>query len=154
MQLPKLDNWLDTRLGLHHAAQVIGGVRKAIAQPEPNWTHLGLLIMPEGVTTGSLSQVGTLTLNFADCAIIHQPLQGAARSMPLAGHTQLTLADMIDEALAQTGASIKLDRAKVTSPTPIKVDAALAADYARVLNWVGALLAKFRESLLGERSKL
>jgi hypothetical protein len=154
MQLPKLENFMDTRLGLHHAAQVIGGVRKVVAQQEPNWAHLGLQTVSEGVTTGSLPQVGTLTLNFANATIIHQPLQGSARTMPLVGHTQLSLADLIDEALANTGTQIKLDRAKVTSSAPIKVDRTLAADYARVLNWVTPILTKFRESLLGERSKL
>jgi hypothetical protein len=152
--LPKLENWLDTRLGLHHAAQVIGAVRKAVATPEPNWAHLGLRTVTEGVTTGALPHVGTLTLNFGQRAIIHAPQQGSPRTISLLGHSQFTLADFMDEALAQTGQSIRLDRAKITSRDPFNIDATLAAQYADVLNWVTSLLSRFHESLPGEKSKL
>jgi hypothetical protein len=153
-ELPKLKNWLDTRLGLHRAAQVIGGVRKVVAEPEPNWAHLGLQVIPEGVTTGVLPKVGTLTLNFGQRAIIHSPVQGSPRTILLLGHSQITLADFIDEALAQTGQMVRLDRAKIANRDPFNINETLASEYATVLNWANQLLADYRQSLPGEKSKL
>lgn len=154
MQLPELPNWIETRVGLHYAAQVIGGVRKAVAEPEPNWAHLGLQAVPEGITTASLPKVGTVTLNFSDAAIIHQPLQGSPRSIAIESHNQQTLAELLEETLAVNGVEVELDRSKLTSKAPIHINTAIATDYAHVLNWAFKLLTEFRESLLGERSKL
>src|SRR5437588_10139812 len=108
MTLSRMNNWQGTRRALHEAAQVIGGVRKVVAAPEPNWAHLGLQIMPEGVTTGALPGIGTLTLNFPQAAVIHTLADGTTRTFPLAGHSQLELADQIDQALSSQ--RVRLDR--------------------------------------------
>src|SRR5690554_1295669 len=42
MALPALANWDSTRVGLHHAAQVVGAIRKVDAAPLPNYLHYAL----------------------------------------------------------------------------------------------------------------
>jgi hypothetical protein len=152
--LPKLQNWLETRLGLHRAAQVVGGVKRAAATPEPNWTHLGLFIDAEGVTTGALPNVGGLALRFADREIVYTPPQGAPQSLSLEGHTQQSLADAVETLLQSNGYEVNIDRSKITSSDPLAINLAQAADYARALRFMGDVLARFRESLVGEKSPL
>jgi hypothetical protein len=152
--LPRLENWFDTRLGLHRAAQVVGGVRRAVATPEPNWTHLGLGITPQGVTTGMLPNRGSLDLHFADRSIVFNPLQGDQDSLLLDGHTQLSLTDALESLLCSSGHEVKIDRGKITSADALSINPAQAADYAQTLMFMGDMLARFRESLPGEKSPL
>jgi len=155
MSLPELADWTDTRIGLHQASQVIGGVRRAVASPEPNWAHLGLRISPKGVTTSALTGVGTLTLDFPATSTLYQPEGGGpAQSIPLAGQTQISLANAVESMLHAAGHPVALDRSKITANTPLKVNESTAADYAIVLNRIGSVLAEFRESLPGEKSPL
>ncbi len=97
MPLPALANWDNTRTGLHQAAQVVGAIRKIDATPLPNYLHLALEVVPQGVTSGSLapSVGGELVLNFAERAIIYTSPEGTVTSVPLEGHTQVTLLDAL-----------------------------------------------------------
>jgi hypothetical protein len=154
LALPRLENWLDTRLGLHRAAQVVGGVRRAVAEPEPNWTHLGLRPAPEGVTTGELPNVGHLDLRFADESIIYSTPEDNQHTLSLEGHTQSSLADALEGLLRSNGRELKIDRSKVTSTDPLTINSVQAAEYASTLSFMSDVLARFRESLPGEKSPL
>src|SRR5688500_17367775 len=112
--LPRLENWLDTRLGLHRASQVVGRVRRAVAEPEPNWTHLGLRIMHDGLTTGLLAGLGTIDLHFADRSIVFTTANGDQHSLSTDGHNQLSLADAVEVMLRAARYDVRIDRSKIT----------------------------------------
>jgi hypothetical protein len=152
--LPNLENWLETRLGLHRAAQVVGGVKRVAVPPEPNWTHLGLFITDEGLTTGVLPNAGSLEMRFADRAIVYIPSQGEPESLRLERHTQLSLAAALEALLRSNGHEVKIDRSRITSTDPLLIKSTQAAEYARILRFMGEVLARFRESLAGEKGPL
>jgi len=158
MALPALANWERTRIALHRAAQVIGAVRAAVAEPEPNWVHLGLLATPDGVTTGDLPHVGEVALDFKNLAVRYQPLEQPPGqdpvTLPLAQQTQGALADEVEQALAAAGHPVTLRRDKLTHTGAFAADAATAADYAQVLYPMADMLERFRASLPGGKSRL
>ncbi len=147
MPLPALSNWEETRVGLHQAAQVIGGINQAMAAPLPNWLHLTLRVIPQGLITRPLPGGGELMLDFAQRTIIYTG-QSAA-SIPLAGHSQATLTDAVLATLANAGQTIKPDRSKLTGDTPLHVDGQTAEDYAWALHRVYSSLARFHAGLYG-----
>ncbi len=152
MALPELSNWEKTREALHQATQVIGGVRRAVAEPEPNWAHLGLQVVPEGLTTGPLL-VGECRLHFPELKIryLHD---GRTAEVPIAGHSQRSLADALEAALAAAGHENALDRGKITGETPLEPDRRTATEYAGALNLIWQALGRFRSSLPGDKSPL
>jgi hypothetical protein len=153
MAFPKLKNWDTTRTALHQGAQVIGAVRAAVADPEPNWAHLGLRVVPEGLTTGMLA-IGELILDFRTLTILYNPKNQGQVGFALAQHNQQSLADAVESALAGLGHPTILKRDKITRDTTFDMDAEVAADYARVLFLLHEVFRVFRESLPGEKSRL
>jgi hypothetical protein len=154
MALPALSNWDTTRTALHQAAQVVGAVRAAVAAPEPNWVHLGLRVLPEGLTTGVLPAVGELVLDFRTLTILYKATNQHQVGFALAQHSQISLADAVENTFIGLGHSTTLKRDKITSDTVFNMDADTAADYARVLFLLYEILRSFRESLPGEKSRL
>ena len=153
MTLPKLTDWDTTRTALHQAAQVVGAVRAAVATPEPNWGHLGLRVVPEGLTTGVLS-IGELILDFRTLTILYNPTNQDQVGFALAQHSQKSLADAIENALTGSGRPTLLKRDKITGESICDINAETAADYARVLFLVYEIFRSFREGLPGEKSRL
>ena len=100
MLLPPLTDWDETRRGLHAAAQVIGAVRAAVAEPLPNYAHLGLAVDPAGLTTGPLPGVGELALDFAAGTLLYTPPDREPAGFALIQHTQRSLANAVDAGLA------------------------------------------------------
>ncbi|MCB9453953.1 MAG: hypothetical protein H6672_21175 [Anaerolineaceae bacterium] len=147
MPLPALSNWTQTRVGLHQTAQVIGAINRTVAEPLPNWLHLTLRVIPEGLITRPLPFGGELVLDFAQRAIRYTG--DPAVTVPLAGHTQVGLADALLAALANAGHPLSPDRSKLTGNTPLTVDAQTAEDYAWVLHRVYSGLARFHAGRYG-----
>ncbi|MEP6986533.1 MAG: DUF5996 family protein, partial [Chloroflexota bacterium] len=71
MSLPALQNWDVTRQSLHLAAQVVGGIKKVSVQPLPNYAHLGLYIIKDGLTSGRLTDGGELQLNLPQSSVVY-----------------------------------------------------------------------------------
>jgi hypothetical protein len=147
-----LPDWTETRVGLQQAARVIGGARAAVAEPEPNWAHLGLRVVPDGLTTGALPSVGELFLDFKTLAILFNPLEGDSVGFALARHTPVTLADAIENALDTLGYMVTLNRSKITGDKVFNIDQRIASDYARALNMIDQTFQRFRASLQGQKS--
>jgi hypothetical protein len=154
MTLPTLSNWTNTRTALHQAAQVIGAVRAAVAEPEPNWVHLGLHPVVNGLSTGELPGMGEVVLDFRKLTLAYQSDHQPATLLPLSQHTQTTLADVLEQTLAQAGHAITLKRDNIAGAIPLAPDAAMAVDYAQVLFLMAETLGRFRESLPGAKSRL
>ncbi len=154
MILPALINWTDTRTALHQAAQVIGGVRAAVAPPEPNYLHLGLSPIPEGLTTGALPGMGELVLDFGALAVFYHPPEHDPVGFALARHSQVTLADALEEGLSLLGHPVTLKRDKVAGTAVFHANPDIAAAYARVLARVTAVLDRVQASLPGQTSRV
>lgn len=152
MSLPTLSDWNTTREGLHQASQVIGAVRAAVAAPEPNWTHLGLTVLPQGLSTGKLPSVGELVLEFTTLTIVYHPPDHDPAGFALALHTQRSLADAVEQGVAALGHPVALPRDRLTGETVFDFDPRLAADYARVLHSVSETFKRFRASLPGPKT--
>ena len=154
MQLPFLFEWTSTRQSLHQAAQVVGAVRAAIAEPEPNWTHLGLRVVPNGLTTGKLPDFGTLTLDFVIQSILFDPPDRDPVGFSLARHTQITLAKAVAQGLEDLGYPVALNYDKLTGEGSFDINPVPATDYAKILVAMDSILGDFRTSLPGEKSRL
>lgn len=149
MSLPALTNWDATRIALHQAAQPLGQIRKMIIPHQPNHAHLTLPITKHGLTTGE-TEHGTLSLDFIDRTVTYLCPAGDLETIPLAGHTQLTLTEAILAAMDKHGHPVaSIDRTEITGTTPLEVDAALAKDYAGVLYSMFTTFARFRAGLIG-----
>lgn len=154
MPLPALVDWDATHTGLHQAAQVIGGVRAAIAAPEPNYTHLGLHVVPGGLSSGALPDVGEFALDFGSASILYTRPGHEPVGFALAQHTQQTLADAVDAALAEYGYAVAVNRDKLHGAGLLRVDPAAGAAYAEALTRIHTVFDRFRTSLPGQKSPL
>ncbi|MBN1681854.1 MAG: hypothetical protein JW966_16365 [Anaerolineae bacterium] len=152
MSLPPLKNWDGTRISLHQSAQVLGAVRAAIVRPEPNDVHLGLRVVPEGLTTGDLPGVGEMLLTFRAATILYKPPQKEPAGFSLMRHHQVSLTDAVNHALQAFGHTIILDREKLAQTTVFEIDPAAADGYAGVLNLMVSALNRVRDSLPGEKT--
>jgi hypothetical protein len=154
MQLPFLYEWTTTRQSLHQAAQVIGAVRAAVAEPEPSGTHLGLRVVPEGLTTGKLPDLGVMTLDFTTQAILFDSLDRDPVGFSLARHTQITLAEAVANGLEALGRPIELNYDKLSGEDVFDINPVSAVDYARILAAMNDILGAFRKRLHGKKTPL
>lgn len=148
MTLPALTNWESTRTTLHLASRILGESRKAAGVRLPNHAHLTLEVTPRGLTTNK-TDAGTLTLDYPDREITYVCPEGSVTKIPLAGHSQVSLAEEVLKALADHSHPLTLNYAEITDTNPLQPDAALAADYAAVQYSMFATIARFRARLIG-----
>lgn len=154
MALPSLNNWHTTRIGLHQASQVVSSLRRVVAEPEPNWTHIGLRYKPGGLTTEELPNLGKVDMNFADRSLVVTLSGIKPEEISFQGLSPTQLADALEEKLREHGHKIVLDRGKIVSTEPLDVDVDLACDYDVTLGAIIEALGQFRASLPGEKSPL
>jgi hypothetical protein len=156
MPLPALANWDSTRTGLHQAAQVVGAIRKVDAAPLPNYLHLALEVVPQGVTSGPLAPSigGELLLNFAERAITYTSPEGSVTSLPLEGHTQVTLLDAVLAAMDTAGHPVQVDRSKITGQEVLNVHSDAAREYNQALYKIYLGFARFKARLFGSMSRM
>lgn len=156
MPLPALSDWGHTRIGLHQAAQVIGAIRKLDAEELPNYQHLALEVVPEGLTSGPLAPSigGELLLDFRNAAVVYTCPEGTVSSVPVAAHTQTTLMDAVLEAMAKAGHPANPDRSKVGGTDSLRVHPGMGEEYLEALYSIYTGIARFRARLLGPMSKM
>ena len=153
MSLPALSNWDATRKSLHLAAQVIGGIRKVSIQPLPNYAHLGLYIVKDGLTSGRLEDGGELRLDLALSNVSYIQPDGTPSTLPLQGYTQASLTNAVLKAMADAGhPASNVDLSKIADQTPLTVDARTAAEYQQALYSVYTAITRFRARLIGMMS--
>lgn len=154
MSLPLLKDWQNTRIGLHQASQVVSSLRRVVAKPEPNWTHIGLRYTPGGLTTEDLPEIGKVDVSFADQALFIALHGSKPEKIPFQGISPIQLADALEDLLKAHGHQIMLDRSKIIGQEPIDIDSELARAYSVVLGSIMYALGNFRASLPGEKSPL
>jgi hypothetical protein len=126
-------------------------VRGAALDPDPNWLHVATLASPEGLTSGP-TPVGEVALNFSEAALTLKLKGGKAGSIPLAGHSQISLADAVAASLAEAGHALDLNRKKIVHDEPLLADKGAGGDYLSVLSTFDGALKHFRETLPGKKT--
>ena len=99
MPLSPLKNWAETSANLHQAAELLGAVHKLYRERMPNYLHLPLQVVPEGLSTHKLPQGGEVVLDFTQGALAYRPDQGESVSLALADHSQESLLIALLQAL-------------------------------------------------------
>lgn len=152
MYLPVLANWTPTRTSLHQATQVIGAIRASVASPQPNFVHLGLTVVPEGLTTGTLPTLGELILDFHSLVVLYKPLDQEPVGFSLVQHSQRSLTDAINNALTAMGHPINLERSRLGDEAIFDINPPVAAGYARALALFAAMFERLHSSLPGPKT--
>ncbi len=152
MSLPALQNWDATRKSLHQAAQVVGGIKKTSVQSLPNYAHLGLYIVKDGLTSGRLSDSGELHLNLLESSIVYTCPAGNVSTVALQGHSQASLTEAVLKAMADAGHPVQPKLDEITDQTPFKLDVSIAADYQLALYSIYTAITRFRARLMGSMS--
>ncbi len=153
MSLPALQNWDATRQALHLAAQVVGGIKKVSVQPLPNYAHLGLYIVKDGLTTGRLADGGELRLNLSQSSIVYTCPEGDVSTVALQGHTQASLTGAVLKAMNDAGhPATHVDTTHIADQSPLFVDAPTAANYQQALYSIYTAISRFRARLIGSMS--
>lgn len=154
MPLPALNNWNESRAALHQAAQVIGSIKKANIIALPNYAHLGLYVIPTGLTSGVFATGEELQLAFSESRIIYIAPDGNRHIIPIEQHSQMSLGEAVQHAMSDAGsaAQLSMDDARELSLLVLNRDAAAA--YQQALYRVYTSLARFRGRLWGMLSPM
>ena len=174
MQLPSLDHWDATALSLQKVGLLLGGVRRLRLDPMPNFLHLGMKIVPEGLSTDVLPGGAEVIADFRRSALAVRQA-GGERMIPFAGHSQKSLLDalLVELKTGELAGALLNDRregsltdqlldaiaAKTNRPASqfaylvdemaLEVDAELAKRYAGSLYRIFTGVARFRARLAG-----
>lgn len=152
MPLPALVHWDRTRTALHQATRVLGAIRAALLEPDPNWLHAAMTPTAKGATTGVLKGLGELSLDFAGGKVIYRPVTGKPVEVPLAGYSQKTLTDKLLDTLREAGHEVVLDRDKLSGEEPLQPGERTSTDYLQVAWLIYGALDRLRDSLRGHRT--
>jgi hypothetical protein len=172
--LPNLENAQPTLQALAAVTRLLGAARVLAFERQPNFLHLGMKIVPEGVSTDVLPTGGEVRLDMRQLALVYQPAQGAAQSIPLEAQSQADLLEKLlatiytgelaafvphaagetyTEAIFNAAPNLvnhgKLHRELITDSAPLHFDSYAANDYAQVLYSIFTAVARFRARLYG-----
>lgn len=177
--LPNLENAQPTLHALATVARLLGAVRVLAFERQPNFLHLSMKIVPEGVSTDVLPTGGEIRLDMVQLLLVYCSADGAAHIIPLEGQTQ---ADLLEALLATiyptelaalfpkasgatyteaafAGISTLPNRGKLhpellTDTSPLHFDASAAANYAAALYSIFTAVARFRARIAGSMSPI
>lgn len=148
MTFPILDNWESTRETLHQASKILGVLRVATFDPQPNDLQYSVQIEPNGLSTGNLP-IGKVFLDFTEGTMEVIPKNGAVAGFPLNDHTQSSLTYAVLEAFKNSGYKVEVNQEKVSDEKPFKLDIATSRDYAEILDRMFTAYARFRARIAG-----
>src|SRR3954466_12323928 len=97
--LSTLETAQPTLHNLHTAAIPLKAIRMVTMDRRPNFTHLGLKIVPNGVSTDVLPTGGEVMLDFRRLALVYQPASGSMITLPISGRTQADLLEALLKAI-------------------------------------------------------
>jgi hypothetical protein len=172
--LPSLDHWDTTAHSLQKVGLLLGGLRRLRLDPMPNFLHLGMKIVLDGLSTDVLPGGAEVIADFRRSALAVRQA-GGERMIPFAGHSQKSLLDalLVELKTGELAGALPNDRregslvdqflgavaAKTNRPssqfaylvdeTVLEVDAELAKRYAETLYRVFTGVARFRAWLAG-----
>ncbi|MEP7291285.1 MAG: DUF5996 family protein [Chloroflexota bacterium] len=177
--LPFLQNTQPTLHNLYSVGRLVGALRQVTFEKQPNFLHLGMKIVRDGVSTDVLPNGGEVTLDMREVALVYQPAQGAAQRIALEGQTQAALLEKLLETIyaqelagmfpyaadeTYTEALFKAagsrpnygnpSREHTTSREPLHFDDEIAYHYRDALYSIFTSMARFRARLNGAMTPL
>lgn len=172
--LSSLENAQPTLHAIAAVTRLLGAVRVLAFERQPNFLHLGMKIVPEGVSTDVLPTGGEVRLDIAQLLLIYCSAAGTAHIIPLEGQTQADLLETLLAAIYNNELSVLFPKANgetyteaafaavstltnrgrlhpelLNDPTPLHFDVGAAASYAAALYSIFTAVARFRARLLG-----
>lgn len=154
MSFPALENWDESRQSLHRAAQVVGGIKKSLVKPLPNYAHLGLYVTREGLTTGKLPDGDEIVLNLLEASVVYIDSDQDRYVIALKGQTQAALRDALLAAIRESGHDVQPKLDEIAGQEPFAVDPTTASEYQQAFYSVYTAIARFRGRLLGTLSPM
>ena len=149
MALPSLSNWKATRDALHQVALIVGSIRVACVDPQPNDLHFSLDLTDSGFSTSTMRCGGALEFDLGSLKLRFSRCGAAVFTLSAQGHSQVSLAKALIAIFQDSGYSIAPAMKRITVSSALEIDAALSRDYLRTLNHVYSALARFRARLGG-----
>ena len=145
MDLPRLENWGNTRISLHNAAQLTGALRRALLPPMPNGLRFSQQVIRDGLSTGRLPDGSRFDLDYAYMTLRYfAPNTEKPQNFILQDKPAAAALDWIRECVPD--ATINTDDLPAA---PLTVDFYQARDYALMQWQVFTAMARFRAQLLG-----
>ena len=149
MALPSLTNWESTRDGLHQIALVVGAIRVACSDPQPNDLHFSLDLTNSGFSTSTLRCSGVLDFDLGSLQLRYSGCGGEAFTLGVRGHSQVSLANALIALFKDSGNPISPSMKRITQGSALDIDASMARDYLIALDRMYTALARFRARLGG-----
>ena len=149
MALPNLSNWEATRDALHQIALIVGALRVACVDPQPNDLHFSLDLTRNGFSTATMRCGGALEFDLSSLQLRFSRCGATVFRLSVAGHTQVSLAQALIAIFQDSGYSISPAMKRITNSSALEIDATLSKNYLCVLNRIYAVLARFRARLGG-----
>lgn len=149
MALPSLSNWERTRDALHQIALVVGAIRVACADPQPNDLHFSLDLTDSGFSTSTMRCGGALEFDLNMLQLRFSRCGASVFTLSAQGHSQVSLSQALIAIFQDSGYSISPSMKRITYDSALEIDAALSKDYLLALNRVYSALAGFRARLGG-----
>ena len=155
------DGWRGTRDTLHMEMQMLGKVRVALSEPEPEFAHVALYVTARGISTGpvpSVRGIFEVEADFFDHRVYVRTAWGEVHSVPLAARPVAVFWTEFNAALAAAGIDVELADMPQEVPDPIpfpddtvhaEYEPAAARRFWEILTLVQSVLADYRAAYLG-----
>ena len=127
MALPRLSHWEGTRDALHQIALVVGGIRVACVDPQPNDLHFSLDLTESGFSTATMRCGGVLEFDLESLQLRFARCGATVFTLSAPGHTQVSLAQALVAIFQDSGYSISPSMKRITGTSALEIDAALFA---------------------------
>lgn len=154
-ELPPLPlaDWQDTRNTIAGYAKILGTIRRNLTPPQKHWWHVSLRVAAPGLTTTPISageRTFELLQDFTRHELVATTSDGARRAIPLAGQSQMALANELFAALDELGITVALN--ETWSDAAGAYDPAAVTRYWRAMVQIDAALKAFRYGFRRESS--
>ena len=121
------EGWRDTKNTLHMYTQVIGKLRLALSDPEPEWGHVALYVTTRGITTGPIPhQHRTFQADFdlIDHALSLSTSDGGVHRIALVPRTVSSFYGLVMGGLRSLGIEVPISTMpqEVQDPIPFEED--------------------------------
>ena len=93
--LPRLDNAQPTLHNLSAVSRLLGVVRQLAFEKQPNYLHLGIKVVQDGLSTDILPNGGEVVLVVAVPTLTYFPAEGVTQRIELEGQTQAELLETL-----------------------------------------------------------
>jgi hypothetical protein len=151
---PSLENFGPTRQTLQLYARAIGVIARAHAAPHPNWWHVSLKVVPNGLQSDNLPTPSGSILAFRMDLLSHQIVawesSGWHKSLPMSdGLSGTEMGDRLIQAAGELGLEGEYQRERFESDTPGIYDIDIAGRFFTALVSADRILKKHRARLAG-----